>query len=77
MKNDTETIKMLLAGDQAGLTKRANAMQRILGAKMGTRCPECGHEDRTGETVIADDVQGCCEECGAHWEHEDFDEEPI
>lgn len=59
---DAATVNALLDDDQPALDRILAAKTKALKAALGEECPECGSGN-----CAADDEQGHCEACDAHW----------
>ena len=67
---DQMAVELLLAGDQAGLTRLAERLSAA--AQNRVTCPDCGdrgpHDDN-GETGFQ--LMYCCRACGRHFDAEE------
>jgi len=67
MKIDPATINALLDNDQPKLNAILAAKTKALKAALGDQCPECGSAN-----CAADNEQGHCDDCDAHWYHDEM-----
>ena len=67
MRPNKETINALLDNDQAALSRILARKTAALKAALGEKYPQCGSAN-----CSADDEQGHCDDCDAHWYHDDL-----